>query len=55
MYDVDGRLVKPLADGDVVAGRYEARLAPETLPVGIYFVRLDAGAMHLSRKVVVTR
>jgi hypothetical protein len=52
IYDVDGRLVRPLSEGDVAPGRYEARLLPGTLPAGIYFCTLSAVNLRLSRKVV---
>ncbi|MBM3332990.1 hypothetical protein FJY68_14290, partial [candidate division WOR-3 bacterium] len=41
IYDVNGRLVRSLSEGDVAPGRYEARLPSGSLPAGIYFLRLD--------------
>ncbi len=59
IYDVDGRLVRSLAEGDVVPGRYEVRLPSGVLPAGIYFVRLEpaTGSRQplVVTKIVVTR
>jgi len=55
VYDVDGRLVKDLAEDEVAPGRYQATLPHASLPAGIYFVRLDNGASRLSQKVVLTK
>ncbi len=55
LYDVDGRLARPLAEGLVAPGRYRAAVSSAVLPAGVYFVRLDADGKHLIRKVVVTR
>jgi hypothetical protein len=54
VYDVDGRLVRSLSEGDVAPGRYEARLSSGTLPAGVYFCRLAAEGQRFSRKVVLT-
>jgi len=52
IYDVDGRLVRSLADGEVAPGRYEARLAAGTLPAGIYYARLASGVERDASRVV---
>lgn len=52
IYDVDGRLVRLLCDGDVAPGRYKARLASGTLPAGIYFFRLASGVGRNAARVV---
>jgi hypothetical protein len=36
-----GRLVRSLSEGEVVPGRYEAKLPSGVLPAGVYFVRLE--------------
>ena len=54
VYDVDGRLVRSLTEGDVTPGRYEARLVRGTLPAGIYFCTLDGLGTRITRKVVLT-
>jgi hypothetical protein len=43
MYDVLGRAVAVLADGEVEAGRYTAVLHGEGLASGVYVVRMTAG------------
>jgi hypothetical protein len=55
IYDVDGRLVRSLAEGGVAPGRYEARLPSGTLPAGVYFYRLDTPGFRSVKKAVVTR
>ena len=55
VYDVLGRTVSVLADGMQGAGEYEAVLAAEGLPSGVYFVRLTAGAASATRRVVLAR
>jgi uncharacterized delta-60 repeat protein len=55
IYDVSGRLVKPLAAGAVAAGRYSAGVPRGALPAGTYFVTLVSGVERMSRKVVLTR
>jgi hypothetical protein len=54
VYDVDGRLVKPLSEGNVAPGRYKAKLLPGILPAGVYFCALTAEGQRFSRKVVLT-
>jgi len=55
IYDAGGRLVRSLAEGDVVPGRYEARLSAGALRAGIYFIRLETSGFRSVRKAVVTR
>ena len=55
IYDVGGRLVRSLANGEVPPGRYEARTPSGVLPAGVYFCTLDNGVHRLSRKVVLTQ
>lgn len=50
-----GRRVAVLADGDMPAGRHEARLDGRTLAPGVYVVRLTAGRRSVSRLVTVVR
>lgn len=54
VYDVDGRLVRSLADGDLTLGRYEANLASGVLPAGVYFCTLIAENQRFSWKVILT-
>jgi uncharacterized delta-60 repeat protein len=60
LFDVGGRLVRTLADGSFAAGRHR-RVWDGTddhgtrVAAGVYFARLDAGAIHERRAVVVVR
>ncbi len=59
VYDAGGRMVRSLSEGYVLPGRYESRLPAGTLPVGVYFVRLESAAGSrqplVVTKIVVTR
>ena len=60
VYDVNGALVKTLVSGAVAAGRHEVRWdghneRGESVSSGIYFVRLDAGKVEATRKMVLLR
>ena len=49
-YDLTGRLVETLAQGDQPAGRHEATWSAKGLPAGVYLLRMEAGGEnHLSR------
>ncbi|WP_412063383.1 sulfatase-like hydrolase/transferase [Rubrivirga sp. IMCC45206] len=54
VYDVRGREVAVVADGDWPAGAHRARLA-EGLAGGVYVVRLEAGGRVLTHRAVVVR
>ena len=55
VYDVLGRKVARLVDGDVNAGRYRAVWDGGNLTSGIYFVRMKAGEFVVTRKVVLLK
>lgn len=60
VYDVRGRLVRSLVDGLRPPGAYSAEWAGKAddggaVAPGIYFVRLDAGSRHMSKKTLVLR
>ncbi|MAQ94867.1 MAG: hypothetical protein CMM84_15225 [Rhodothermaceae bacterium] len=55
VYDVRGREVAVLADGEVAAGRHETLLDGTALAAGVYVVRLEAGGHRLTRQAVVMR
>ena len=55
IYDAGGRLVRSLCEGEVAAGRYEARFPSGALPAGIYFLRLDTPGFRSVKKAVVAR
>ena len=54
-YNVLGREVAVLADRFFTAGTHEAVFEAETLPSGIYTVRLTIGATTLARRVAIVR
>jgi hypothetical protein len=53
--DVQGREVAVLADGLRETGRYAAALDASDLRAGMYFVRMQAQGVHLTRRLVVVR
>jgi M6 family metalloprotease-like protein len=60
VYDVRGRLVKSIYEGHRMPGRYKADWGGRNedgleVAAGIYFVRLDAGKLHISKKAVLVR
>ena len=55
VYDVRGRQVAVLADGEVAAGRHEATLDGGALAAGVYVVRLEALGQVIVRQAVVVR
>jgi hypothetical protein len=55
VYDVLGRRVATLADGEKPAGRHEASLEARRLPSGVYFGRLEAGGETRTQKITVVR
>ena len=55
LFDVLGRRVAVLADGEMPAGRHEVRIEARSLAPGVYVVRLTAGGRAVSRRVTVVR
>jgi len=55
VYDVLGREVVRLADGEVPAGEHRASLPEGALAPGVYVVRLEAGGEVLARAFTVAR
>ena len=55
VYDLLGREVARLVDGDVAGGRHEAVLDARALASGVYVVRLVAGADVQTQRVTVAR
>ncbi|WP_420455103.1 T9SS type A sorting domain-containing protein [Rubrivirga sp.] len=55
VYDVRGREVAVLADGEHAAGHHQAALASRSLAAGVYVVRLEAHGQVLTRRAVVVR
>jgi hypothetical protein len=55
LYDVLGREVALLADGERAAGTHEITLDARGLATGVYVIRLDADGASLSQRVTVSR
>ncbi len=55
VYDLLGREVAVLADGEQAAGYHEAALDAGRLPSGLYLVRLEAGGRALTQRMTVVR
>ncbi|HTW90490.1 MAG TPA: T9SS type A sorting domain-containing protein [bacterium] len=54
IYDVDGRLVRSLSDGQASPGRHEVRIPSNVLPAGVYFCTMTVENKRFSKKVVLT-
>jgi hypothetical protein len=55
VFDLAGRHVTTLADGEKAAGRYTVQFRPaaqKELASGVYFVRLTAGTFEQTRKML---
>ncbi|HEX8384976.1 MAG TPA: T9SS type A sorting domain-containing protein, partial [Rubricoccaceae bacterium] len=55
VYDLLGRRVAVLAEGEMAAGRHTSRLEAGTLAPGVYVVRMQAGTFSAARRVTVVR
>jgi hypothetical protein len=55
VYDLSGRKVASLAQGEKQPGRYEARFDASKLPAGVYFCRLRAGDTDRTVKLILQR
>ena len=55
VYDVLGREVARLADGEFSAGEHEVRVDASGLPPGLYSYRIVAGDLRASRTMVRVR
>jgi hypothetical protein len=55
LYDLSGRRVSTVFDGETAAGRHAFSFDASTLTPGVYLVHLDADAGSLTRRVVITR
>jgi hypothetical protein len=55
LYDVMGRAVTTLANGQKEAGRHTATLQVDRLASGVYFARLQAEGRTVTRKITVVR
>jgi hypothetical protein len=55
MYDLQGREVRKLVDQPQAAGRYRVELSVKGLSSGVYFCRLQVGAVVQQRKMLLLR
>lgn len=55
VYDVLGREVRRLVDGDQAAGRHEVVFEADTLPSGTYFYRIETPSGVQTRKLVLLK
>ena len=55
VFDLLGREVARLVDGEMPAGRHQATLDAGALPSGVYVVRLVAGGEVRTQRVTVAR
>lgn len=55
IFDIQGRQVAELYNGNINAGKYEAEWKPESLPSGTYFARLTADSFSKTIKLVLTK
>ncbi len=50
VYDIVGRRVATLVEGELRAGRHEATFKADNLPSGVYVYRLRVGGQTLERQ-----
>ena len=55
VYDLLGRRVAVLAQGEMAAGRHTSRLEAGTFAPGVYVVRMQAGSFTATHRVTVVR
>lgn len=55
LYDVNGRLVNTIYDGQKEVGSHTAKLDGKSLVSGLYIVRLDMNGSHSSKKVLLLK
>ena len=55
IYDVTGRIVKNLVNGEIEAGYHSVNWDAKDLPSGIYFVKLQVGEFTETRKLVLMK
>lgn len=55
VYDVLGKEVATLVNGDKIAGHYQTVFSGAGLPSGIYFYRLDAGSYSQIKKMILMK
>jgi hypothetical protein len=55
VYDMLGRVVKVLAEGEMQPGEYETVFNAENVSGGVYFYKLEAGSFAETRKMMLTK
>ncbi|OGD72503.1 MAG: hypothetical protein A2Y64_03135 [Candidatus Coatesbacteria bacterium RBG_13_66_14] len=55
LYDLSGRRIATVFEGEMAAGRHEFSFDASTLPPGVYLARMATDSGTLTRRVVVTR
>jgi predicted amidohydrolase len=55
VYDVTGRLVATLVEGELPGGRHNATWEAQGVPSGVYFCRLTVGDFSETRKMVLLK
>jgi hypothetical protein len=55
VYDVLGKVVATLVDGEIAAGNHELKFNALTLPSGVYIFRLEAGKYSSTIKMVLSK
>lgn len=55
VFDIVGRTVATLVDGQRPQGKYETRFDTATLPKGVYFYQLKAGEFSQTRKMILLK
>ncbi|MDD5530239.1 MAG: T9SS type A sorting domain-containing protein [bacterium] len=55
IYDLSGRCVKTLVDGEKKAGSYSIPLSAKELKTGVYFLTLTSGTLKITKKITIIR
>ena len=55
IYDLQGRLVETLVDGEKAAGRYSVTWHAKNQPSGVYFYRIQAGKFTATKKLLLVK
>ena len=55
LYDLSGRKIMTISDGEFKAGRHKFSIEANDLPSGVYIVNIEATQQRIARKVVLVR
>jgi hypothetical protein len=55
VYNIQGKLVKTLVDGQLSAGMHDIRFTPSSLPAGTYLYRLESASALETRSMVLMK